>query len=178
MRPHLLADSHFSVPIDVAPNTVDLTDWLFTLSDDEYRRCSVAHIAAGSGHTADGRRLSINVEKPSDTLMVQHYIESKSTREACTVVSETDAFTPFGTARWTVTWEVRLDIDSQGVGTFTNHFWVLVGDDFVAMLAEHGIPFEAAVAPAQRTADAHNAEETPLFAQDIARKAGIGLWRR
>ena len=77
MRPHLLADSHFSVPIDVAPNTVDLTDWLFTLSDDEYRRCSVAHIAAGSGHTADGRRLSINVEKPSDTLMVQRYIESQ-----------------------------------------------------------------------------------------------------
>jgi hypothetical protein len=38
-----------------------------------------------------------------------------------------------------------------------------------------GISFDQMKAAAQRTADAHNAEETPLFAKDVERKAVQGI---
>lgn len=53
---------------------------------------------------------------------------------------------------------------------------IFAGDDFFSMLAEHGIAFDQAVGPAQEAADAHNAEEAPLFAHDIERNAGAGRW--
>jgi hypothetical protein len=53
---------------------VDIPEWLFNLSDLEYQKCSVAHIACGSSRTADGRRMSLNVEEVG-SLVVQHYVE-------------------------------------------------------------------------------------------------------
>jgi len=48
---------------------VNIADWLLTLPDAEYQRCSHAHIAAGTSTTDDGRTMSINVETIGDALM-------------------------------------------------------------------------------------------------------------
>ncbi|WP_164485690.1 hypothetical protein [Pseudomonas chlororaphis] len=75
MRSRVLANSTCSCAIQAPIERINLSEWLFTLSDEEYQACSAAHIAAGASRLPDGRRVSINVEKPGDTLMVQHYVE-------------------------------------------------------------------------------------------------------
>jgi len=53
---------------------VNIADWLLTLPDAEYQRCSHAHIAAGTSTTDDGRTMSIHVETIGDAVIVQHYV--------------------------------------------------------------------------------------------------------
>jgi len=57
-----------NAPVD----TVDLGEWLFTLSDSEYQAAARGHRAAGT-FTENGVRGSVNVESMGGTLMIQHY---------------------------------------------------------------------------------------------------------
>jgi hypothetical protein len=176
MTTRLLADSTRTVKLAVAPERVDVTEWLFTLRDDEYQQCSKAHIAGGASFTPDGRRMSINVEKPGDTLLIQHYVEDRVTRDFCRVVSDTDGFTPMGPARYEVIWEVSVSPDGPSACVFTNHVEVYATEGLVKLLQDHGISFEQARAAAQQTVDEHNTEEAPLFAKNIETKASKGIW--
>jgi hypothetical protein len=45
------------------------------------------------------------------------------------------------------------------------------------VLKARSVPFDKASELAQQAVRAYNAEETPLFAKDIGRKAGAGRWR-
>lgn len=155
---------------------VDLTAWLFSLADAEYQACSKAHIAAGSSVREDGLRVSVNVEMPGDTLMIQHYVEDIARRELCRVDSLTDALTPLGRTRWRVVWQLSVTPAGQGTCQLANRFSVHATDHFLELLAAHGATLEMASAPAQKLADAHNREETPLFALDIERKAVRRIW--
>lgn len=176
MRPSLIASSTRRSVVQAPLAQIDLSDWLFTLSDQDYRACSVAHIAAGATRLPDGRRVSINVEQPGDTLMVQHYVEETAARDLCRVVSRTDAFTPLGRTLWQVTWQVSLRGLGANAAEFTNHFEVEATGDFLALLESHGLALGQVAPAAQQKADEHNAEETPLFAADIGRKARQGRW--
>lgn len=176
MSAPLLADSVWTATIEAPAAAIDLTDWLFTLRDDEYRRCSRAHIAGGTSQTPDGRRMSINVEKPGDTLLVQHYVEDLTERSRCRVVSDTDGFTPMGPTRYRVVWEVSVVATGPSACLFSNHVLVYATEGLVALLAENNVPLEIAAAAAQRTVEEHNAEETPLFAKNIEAKAREGVW--
>lgn len=176
MGNRLIADSTRRSVIRASIGQIDLSEWLFTLSDKEYQACSVAHIAAGSSRLPDGRRISVNVEKPGDTLMIQHYVEDTSEREQCRVVSLTDAFSPLGRTGWHVTWKVSAQpIDARSC-EFTNHFEVTATDGFLSLLEANGVALEQVAKVAQKQADEHNEEETPLFAADIERKAQRGVW--
>jgi hypothetical protein len=57
-----LADFSFTATINAHIEKVDLPAWIFGLADDEYQRCSPAHVATGATHSPDGRRMTINVE--------------------------------------------------------------------------------------------------------------------
>jgi hypothetical protein len=61
---------------------VNISEWLFTLSDKEYQQCSVSHIACGSSRAADGRRMSL-IEEIGGSLTVQHYVEDIAEKQHC-----------------------------------------------------------------------------------------------
>ncbi len=66
----LLAASECTATIDAPIEALDLTTWIFTLADDEYQRCSKAHIASGASTDPAGKRVSINVEKVGNYAIV------------------------------------------------------------------------------------------------------------
>lgn len=169
-------DSICQATINAPIESIDLTAWLFSLSDAEYQACSKAHIAAGASVRADGRRVSVNVEMPGDTLMVQHYVEDISERGICRVDSVTDALTPLGQTRWRVVWQLLVTADGPDRCVLTNRFSVHATEHFLSLLGTHGATLEMASPAAQKVADEHNHEETPLFALDIERKASQQTW--
>ena len=176
MKDNLLVDSTVHALIDAPIERIDVSDWLFTLRDHEYQACSRAHIAAAATLTATGKRMSINVEKPGDSLMIQHYVENDANRSLCRVVSRSDVFGPLGQTTWDITWEVSVERSADAHCRFTNHILVHATDQFLEVLNAHSIPFAQARASAQKAAHAHNEEESPLFALDIQGKALAGRW--
>lgn len=91
----LLAESEYTSTIDAPIEALDLTEWVFTLADDEYQRCATAHIAAGASTDQVGKRVSINVEKVGN-LIISHYNEDVSEKDHCRVVSTSDVLTAQG----------------------------------------------------------------------------------
>ncbi|WP_155335196.1 hypothetical protein [Acrocarpospora corrugata] len=67
------------VPLRVPIESVDLENWIFTLSDEDYQAASKAHRAAGTT-MYDGVRGTVNVEDIGGTLIVQHYREVSADR--------------------------------------------------------------------------------------------------
>lgn len=150
---------------------IDIADWLFHLSDDEYQRCSRAHIAAGISTTDDGHPMSINVETIGDALMIQHYVAEIRKPHLCRMVSLSDAITAKGPNKVQVVWELAArKIDDQSC-EYSNHIHASATDEFLAFLEKNGISFEQARAARQEASDAHNREETPNFAKSIERRA-------
>ena len=75
----VLADTRATHLVNAPLASIDLPEWLFSLSDKAYRACSPAHIAGGTSRTDDGKRMSINVERIAgntdlDLLLKQHRI--------------------------------------------------------------------------------------------------------
>jgi len=150
---------------------VNIADWLFTLPDAEYQRCSHAHIAAGTATTDDGRPMSINVETIGDALIVQHYVAEVKEPALCRMVSISDSITKNGRTKVKVEWTFSArKIDDQTT-EYVNHIHASATDEFMAFIQEHGITLEQAAAARQAASDAHNQEETPNFATSIERHA-------
>jgi nicotinamidase-related amidase len=175
----VLAQTSLDVIINAPVESIDLTDWVFGITDAEYQACSVNHIAAAATRTADGRRMSINVERVGP-LIVQHYVEDIAKRTHCRLVSVSDAFGPGLDERGQlgVRWEFSVEAIDETTTRFANYIQVSAGADYDEALRQQGATLEQAQ---QRTAAAlvpHNAEETPLFAQDIERKARAGRWQQ
>ena len=57
-----LVDSSFSAVINAPIEMINIPEWVFNLSENEYQDCSPAHISAAKTIGADGRRMSINIE--------------------------------------------------------------------------------------------------------------------
>jgi hypothetical protein len=55
--PLLRSDSKAVIhaPVD----KIDIPEWLFTLTDEEYQQCSIAHIACAATRSPDDKRMSI-----------------------------------------------------------------------------------------------------------------------
>jgi len=150
---------------------VNIADWLFHLPDSEYRRCSHAHIAAGTTTSEDGRGMSINVETIGDALVVQHYVADIREPQLCRMVSISDSISPAGRTRLQVIWELSAKKLDERTCEFTNYIHSSAIDETMAFFAEHGIPFEKARDARQHASHAHNQEETPNFAKSIERQA-------
>ena len=173
----LLAESSTMAVINAPIESIDLTQWLFTLKDEEYRACSTAHIAGGSSMSMDGKRMSINVEKIETNLLVQRYIEDISERSKCRVNSISVSISPLGQSTLGITWELSVEKISATRCQLTNHVWVLLTDEFAVLLDQLGITDIQAVGIKMREhLEAHNVEETPGFASDIERKAVSKIW--
>jgi hypothetical protein len=166
-----LSNSTVSAIMHVPLERVNIADWLLTLPDAEYQRCSHAHIAAGTFTTDAGRTMSINVETIGDALIVQHYVAEVKEAALCRMVSISDAISKNGRTKVKVEWTLSArKIDDQTT-EYTNHIHASATGEFIALIQEHGITLEQAAAARQQASDAHNREETPNFAASIERHA-------
>ncbi|CAN5859222.1 hypothetical protein BH10ACT9_BH10ACT9_07900 [soil metagenome] len=173
MAPEVLMESTATALIGAPVESVDIADWLFHLTDDEYQRCAPGdHVAAGATTTDDGRPMSINVEQVGPALLIQHYVGDVVTRHHCRLVSDSDNFTPVGRTKVGVIWELTVTGNGENECTFTNHVVVLSTDDYLSFLDSHGVPLDLASTEGQTALERHNNLETPLYAKSIERMTG------
>jgi hypothetical protein len=174
----VMADSRMDAIINAPCESIDLTAWVFVLTDKDYQACSKDHIAAAASFTADGKRMSINVERIG-SLIIQHYVEDIAERRHCRLISVSDTFGPDITARGQVgvRWEFFVEPIDVVKTKFTNHVEVKAVPGFDDALRRQGVTLEQARQRAQSVLAPHNTEETLLFATDIERKALAGRWR-
>ena len=173
----VMADTSTQAVINAPIDSIDVTEWVFGITDAEYQACSRNHIAAAATTAPDGRRMLINVEHVGQ-LIVQHYVEDLAERGHCRLVSLSDTFGPTIDDRGTadVLWEFWLEpIDAQTT-RFTNHVLSKATPGWEKDLAKAGLSLQQAQQQSAIVIGAHNAEETPLFAIDIERKARAGRW--
>jgi hypothetical protein len=156
---------------------ISLSDWVFTLTDSAYQACSKNHIAAAATSTPEGKRLTINVEQVGN-LMVHHYVEHVSGRNSCTLISLSQSIGPDigSVVPVTVVWVLSSAAVDTTTTRFINSVEVHATAAYIEDLKNQGVALDTARAAAQRALNAHNAEETPLFAKDIEQKALSRLW--
>lgn len=163
--------------INAPLETINLTEWLFTLQDKEYQECSVSHIAAGNSAAEDGRRISINVEQIAGNLLIQHYVEYISEKDHCAVNSVSDSLSPLGRTTLIIKWELKVRKRSDSSCELSNHVVISLTEHFLQLLREAGISdLEPIRIGMKNNLEAHNKEETPLFAVNIEEKALSGIW--
>jgi len=171
MEDNTLVESSFSARINAPIEQVDISSWCFSLPESEYQACSPAHCSAGATTTHDGRRMSINVEILGGSLMVQHYVEEIGQPDHLRLRSTSDVFTPTGRTKIGVMWDLKVRKLDDQTCEFTNtvHSWATPElEDF---LGKQGIPWEVFKAARKPISEAHNRQETPLFAKSIERHA-------
>jgi hypothetical protein len=171
MEDNTLVESSFSATINAPTEKVDIPAWCFTLSESEYQACSPAHCSAGATTAPDGRRMSINVEILGGSLIVQHYVEEVARPDHLRLVSASDVFTPTGRTKIGVIWDlVARKIDDKTC-EFTNTVHSSATPELTDFLGKQGIPWEVFKAARKPISEAHNRQETPLFAKSIERHA-------
>jgi hypothetical protein len=171
MEDNVLVESSFSATIHAPIEQVNIPSWCFTLPESEYQACSPAHYSAGATTTPDGRRMSINVEVIGGSLMVQHYVEDISRPDHLRLVSDSDVFTPTGRTKIGVIWDLRVSKIDDDTCEFTNTVHSSATPELLEFLAKQGIPFDVFRAARRPMTEAHNRQETPLFARSIERHA-------
>ena len=173
----LLVQSSEKAPLHAPFGAIDIPEWLFTIADPEYRRCSKSHIAAASSISSEGKRMSLNVEHVG-VLMVQHYVEDSLEEQHCRVISITDLFFPeHGWTTCQVTWELIATSLTADTCQLENVVLVHATPGLETFLDTNQLPLDQLEAQFKTAVEAHNAEETPLFANSIARKFAIDATR-
>jgi hypothetical protein len=166
-----LVNSSFSANIYAPIEKIDIPTWCFSLSEAEYQACSPAHCSAGSTTAPDGRRMSINVEILGGSLMVQHYVEEIGKADHLRLVSNSDVFTPTGRTMIGVIWDLSVKRIDDKSCEFTNTVHSSATPELVDLLGKQGIPWEVFKFARKPISEAHNRQETPLFAKSIERHA-------
>ncbi|MFC3158543.1 hypothetical protein SAMN05443633_1179 [Chryseobacterium arachidis] len=170
-------ESTMTAVINAPLESINLTEWLFTLTDQEYKQCSSAHIACGNSLSTEGKRMSINVEQIADNLLIQHYVEDVAEKDHCSVNSISDSLSPSGRTTLGIKWELKLAKISESSCELSNHVVVYLTEDFQESMKKLNI---SDLDPIKNDMSAHlrehNQEETPLFAKDIESKALAGVW--
>src|SRR4051794_91959 len=64
--------------LPIAAERIDIAEWLFGLSDDEYRATARAHLGAGTFRTRDGRRGFFDAEGFAAAFIVNHHVEEQA----------------------------------------------------------------------------------------------------
>jgi hypothetical protein len=168
----ILSQSAYSAEIDLPASRLDIAEWLFSLPEAEYLRCSIPdHIAAGVTTTDDGRRMSINVEMIGTGLVIQHYVAEEAGPLYCRMNSISDVFTPSGRTQVNVVWELIAEPIDENRTRYTNRVTAHPTDAFMKFISDHNVTYEDAAAARQAAGSDHNFRETPFFAASIARRA-------
>jgi hypothetical protein len=171
MQDNTLVRSSFSSTIHAPIEQVDLPAWCFGLSEAEYQSCSPAHVSAAVTEATDGRRMSINVEVIGGIPMVQHYVEEISEPQHLRLVSHSDVFSPTGRIKVGVIWDLSVKKIDAETCEFTNEVHTSFTPELLDSLAKQGIPLDVFQAARKPVSEAHNRQETPLFAKSIERHA-------
>jgi hypothetical protein len=171
MEDNTLVQSSFSATINAPMEKVDIPSWCFALPESEYQACSPAHCSAGATTAPDGRRMSINVEILGGSLMMQHYIEEIGKPDHLRLVSNSDVFTPTGRTKMGVIWDLSVKKIDDKTCEFTNTVHSSATPELMDFLGKQGIPWEVFQAARKPVSEAHNRQETPLFAKSIERHA-------
>jgi hypothetical protein len=171
MEDNTLVRSRFSATIHAPIEDVDIPTWCFGLSESEYQSCSPAHVSAGATTAPDGRRMSINVEVLGGSPMVQHYVEEIAEPHHLRLFSSSDIFTPTGRIKVDVIWDLSVKKIDGNSCEFTNEVHSSFTPELLDSLAKQGIPREAFQSARRPISEAHNRQETPLFAKSIERHA-------
>src|ERR1700719_1507632 len=171
MDDNTLVQSSFSATIHAPIEGVDIPTWCFGLSESEYQSCSPAHVSAGATTGLDGRRVSINVEVLGGSPMVQHYVEEIAEPHHLRLVSSSDIFTPTGRIKVGVIWDLSVKKVDGDTCEFTNEVHSSFTPELLDSLAKQGIPREVFQSARKPVSEAHNRQETPLFAKSIERHA-------
>ncbi|HEX3106733.1 MAG TPA: hypothetical protein VHQ22_20015 [Terriglobales bacterium] len=166
-----LVASSFSATIIAPIEKVDIPSWCFTLPESEYQACSPAHCSAGATTSPEGRRMSINVEILGGSLIVQHYVEEIGEPHHLRLVSDSDIFTPSGRTRIGVIWDLSVRRIDDASCEFTNTVHSSATPELLDFLGKQGIPWDVFKAGRKPISEAHNRQETPLFAKSIERHA-------
>jgi hypothetical protein len=166
-----IVKSSFSATIDAPVERVDIPSWCFTLPESEYQACSPAHCSAGATTSPDGRRMSINVEILGGSLIVQHYIEEVARPDHLRLVSTSDVFTPTGRTKIGVIWDLTARKIDDKMCEFTNTVQSCATPELLDFLGKQGIPFDVFRTARKPISEAHNRQETPMFAKSIERHA-------
>jgi hypothetical protein len=115
--------------------------------------------------------MSINVEMIGSGLVIQHYVGEIVGKLYCKMVSTSDVFTPHGWTTVQVIWELRAEATGDGRTEYVNTVTSHPTQAFLDFNERNGGTFQEAARSRQSASGAHNARETPLFAQSIARAA-------
>jgi len=166
-----LVKSSFSATIHAPIEDVDIPTWCFGLSESEYQACSPAHVSAGATTAPDGRRMSINVEVLGGSPMVQHYVEEIAEPHHLRLFSSSDIFTPTGRIKVDVIWDLSVKKIDGNSCEFTNEVHSSFTPELLDSLAKQAIPREVFQSARRPISEAHNRQETPLFAKSIERHA-------
>src|ERR1700690_2386793 len=164
MEDSTLVQSSFSATINAPIEKVDIPAWCFTLPESEYQACSRAHYSAGSTTAPDGRRMSINVEVLGGSMIVQHYVEEIGQKDHLRLVSTSDVFTPTGRTKIGVIWDLAVKKIDDNTCEFSNQVHSSATPELIDFLGKQGIPWEVFQAARNAISEAHNRQETPLFA--------------
>jgi hypothetical protein len=168
----VLADTRATHLVNAPLASIDLPEWLFSLSDTAYRACSPAHIAGGTSRADDGKRMSINVERIAGNMLIQHYVEDIAEPHHVRVNSLSDSFTDGGATQLAITWELTIAPVDDATCELSNRVIVQSTPSFLEMLRQAGISdMSRVIAQFTTNTETHNREETPFFARDIEIKA-------
>jgi hypothetical protein len=115
--------------------------------------------------------MSINVEDVGGALFLEHYVEEISERLHCRVVSLSDVLIgrEFTTVR--LIWELIATPINDSEADLHNNVWIYTTEKYDQYLSAHRLEYEDIRLVVRANTDAHNAEETPYFAESIQRKA-------
>lgn len=171
-----LGEASAQATINASIDSIDISNWLFSISSDEYAACAEGHQAASQGMLPSGKRVSMNVEHVAGYFMVQHYVETISERDRVLSVSP-------NTVLWLndenyviqqITWELKLkkisaescQLTCTVISETENEAFIQATHNLTKDIDPKGTPFQL-----------HINEETSLFAKDIERKALMGIWQ-
>lgn len=155
---------HFShdVSIPAPESSINLPDWLFGLTEEDYDACARGHRAIGTvGNT---QRLGmVNVESIGGSLLVQHYATRRAERNHVTMVSKASRayMMHMVPVKIGVKWDMRVVADSPK----SSRFHCELDVDMPVMVRLLGLTIGTPFFIRQ-----HLVEETVGFARDIASK--------
>jgi hypothetical protein len=86
-------------------------------------------------------------------------------------VSNSDVFTPAGRTKIDVVWDLSVKKIGYKTCEFTNMIHSSATPELLDFLGKQGIPWEGFQAARKPISEAHNRQETPLFAKSIERHA-------
>jgi len=115
--------------------------------------------------------MSINVEILGGSMIVQHYVEDIAQPDHLRLVSTSDLFTPTGRTKIDVVWDLSVKKIDERTCEFTNMVHSSATPELEEFLGKQGIPWDVFKAARKPVSEAHNRQETPLFAQSIERHA-------